>query len=233
MARALSQVYTIIRGSVGGLTYLANQFHQIVVRARTAPVQPGTVFQTAMKTAFSAAEALWSAASQATLDAWSDSAQTVIRTGPLGNYSVKNRQQFLSTLALASYLNTRFALSIPVSDDAPSTTGWLKISNFNLAPPGSAGTGFAVNVANDEDHEIIVYVNISPAFNATKNFYKGPWISSRATTFSVASQSSGTEDIINLIAGRVYFIKIRAISITAEHRISTAFIARGVAATTI
>ncbi len=206
MARALSQVYSIIRGSVGGVTYLANQFHQIVVRARTAPVQPGTTPQAQMRTAFSAAEAIWRLATTLQQAGWSLHALSVQYQGPLGKYTISGRLRALAVLSLASYLNTRFSKTITISPTPPLRTGWFLISNFNLVNLAAPGTGFTINITNDESEACVVLVNISPALNNTRNFWKGPWDDSLTQTFDIAASASGTQDITGLVAGAIALV---------------------------
>ncbi len=230
MAKALSQVYTIIRGSVGGVTYLANQFHQIVVRARTAPVQPGTTPQGQMRSAFSAAEAQWRLASAIQQSAWRFYAQSVQYPGPLGNYTITGRLRFLGTLALASYLNSRFAKTITVSPVPPTRSGWFLISNYSLEVIGAVGTGFALQLTNDEEDDAVVLINVSPPQNNTRNFWKGPWDDNLTQAVDVAASSSLTHDIDGLVDGATYFVKIRVIGDNVNHRFSTTLIEKRIAA---
>lgn len=224
MARALSQVYTIIRGSVGGLTYLANQFHQIVVRARTAPAQPGTVPQTMMKSAFTEAEALWRTASTALRNAWKLHANTVTYSGPLGPYTISGRLRFLGVFSLAAYLNSRFTAGITMTPSAPVLPGWLLLSKLKLTPRTTVGTGFTIEVTNPDLEGIIVLVNVSQVLPTTRNFWKGPWNDADTTTFEVAHSSSDTLEIGELEEGMRYFVQLRAIGDGVSHRISQAFI---------
>jgi hypothetical protein len=105
--RMLSQLATVARGSVGGVTFTANQHHAIVCRARVSPVNPMTQRQSQMRAAFGDAQSLYEALSAADKLAWQDYADTLTFEGPLGNYSVTGRSVCLGNLATALYLDDR------------------------------------------------------------------------------------------------------------------------------
>lgn len=233
MAKITSPVWSIIRGSIAGTTYLANQYGQIIARQRTAPVQPGSTYQTNMRAAFAAAEGLWRTASDTEREDWALYAKTVQHPGPHGPYTLDGRSQFLSTFSLAKYLNNRFGLSIPLSEEAPVGTGWLLVSGFTTQALAAPGTGFQLNLTNDDDHQITFHLRISGPQNDTRNFWKGPWSTSRSITKSIAASSSGSQDFTGLTVGKAYFVSCRAISESIEHRISEEFIVRAIAETTV
>lgn len=228
MARFLSTVYSGIRGSVGGLTYLANQYHQLIVRARTAPVQPNTPLQSAIKTAFSGAEAQWLALSIGERANWDLYAIQTPYTGPLGNYYVPGRIMATGILALRNFLNAVYAAALPVTNTAPITAGWWLLSNVHEVPPAGPGTGIGVSFGTPAGLTgTVVYYEISPAFNSTRLRYKGPWNTGQSDhTAVIPAGTTGIISILNLVAGNIYFLRIRAISALGPYKISRETIVR-------
>lgn len=229
----LSHVWSIARGSVGGITYTAGRNHQLIARQRTAPVQPNTNPQVQMRQAWAAAEALWRAATAIIRTQWALYADLVVYQGPLGSYTITGRNRFLATLALAIYMNDRFADTITETDAVPVTPGWFLVSRLKLTAPSAPGTGFAVGLTNDEVVDGVCLVNVSQVVPATRNFWKGPWDDSKTFTFDLAGGAASTEDIIGLVEGEKYFVRIRVIGDDADHRISESAIISGFAETTV
>jgi hypothetical protein len=235
MARALSPVYSIIRGSVAGLTYLSNQYHQIVVRARTAPVQPGTPLQSAIKTAFSGAESAWLNESDGIRTNWQLYADGTSYKGPIGDYTVPGRLMYTAVQGLRNFINSLYGAALPANSAAPTTPGWHTLSNVHSVPPGGVGTGIGVSFGTPLGLQATkVYYEISPAFNPTRNRYKGPWNTGQSNvTASIPAGTTGIISILNLVVGLVYFVRIRAITATGPYRISIETIVRCVAVTVV
>lgn len=235
MARFLSTVYSGIRGSVGGLTYLANQYHQLIVRARTAPVQPNTPLQSAIKTAFSGAEAQWLALSEAQRAAWDLYSIQTPYSGPLGNYVVTGRIMATAILSLRNFLNGVYAAALPLTNTAPATSGWLNLTNVHSVPPAGPGTGVGVSFGTPAGlQSVVVYYEISPAFENTRNRYKGPWNTSQSDhTAVIPPSTTGVISILNLLVDKVYFVRIRAIFATGPYKISRETIIRCTAVTVV
>lgn len=234
MARMLSQVATIIRGSVGGLTYLSNQYHQIVMRARTAPVQPVSIYRTAIKAAFAFAQGLWDGATQSDRDRWQTYAANTPYTGPLGQYSITGRQMFMASHALALYMNDIYSAGMATATTPPVVNGFLALGSITLNAPGAAGTGFNVSIVNILGNgDATALVEISPPFTQTRNQYKGPWLPAQSIIIPCTAGASGQADLVGLVSGSVYFLKIRLLRDLAPIRFSTTQIVRGIAATTV
>lgn len=187
MAYALSHIFSLQRGSVGGITYFANQFHQICMRQRTSPVQPNTAYQVGVRTAFDQAEALWDALSPAARDDWQFYANSCIYPGPAGPYTVPGRQLMIGTIALAAYANAINPGIFSMTTLAPVISGWYNPGPITVAGYGGLAQGIGIEVQNDTGREGIAVVDVSIGFNLTRNRYKGPWISSAKTVIAVAT----------------------------------------------
>src|SRR3989304_3521663 len=143
MARMLSQVATIMRGSVGGLTYSANQFHQITIRARTAPVQPGTNRQQEIRNSLSAASLRWKDVLDASERAkWDNYAPTCVYSGPMGTYVVPGRSLYIAGRGLMENIFTNYGGIGALSDAEPSQPGFYARSGIEVGGATATGTGF-------------------------------------------------------------------------------------------
>lgn len=229
----LSHVWSIARGSVGGITYTAGRNHQLIARQRTSPVQPNTTPQVQMRQAWAAAEALWRVATTITRQQWSLYADLVVYQGPLGSYTLTGRQRFLATLALAFYMNDRFGDTITATDAVPVTAGWFLVSRLKLLAPVAVGIGFSISLTNDEVVDGVVLVNVSQVLPDTRNFWKGPWDDSKTFTFDLIGGAASIHDILGLQDGKKYFVRIRVIGDNADHRISEPAIISGFAEETV
>ena len=230
MARALSQVYTIIRGSVGGLTYLANQFHQIVVRARTAPVNPSTQLQTVIRSSFAAASQAWKNMTQKQRDDWDTYARSAIFTGPLGDYTIPGRSIFMAGFTSASYLeNSSLVTNTPVLLP-PVQTGFAIIDNITVSDPaGPTETGFRLSIGNPGPQNVGIIANISLGFDPSRKFYKGPWDTNDTQGLDLTASTTGLIEFLELTAGLRYFFRLKGVEIEAPHRITSEFFGSAIA----
>src|SRR3989304_10392306 len=92
MAKFLSQVYTQIRGSVGGIPYLTTPAGAMIARARVIPVNAPSPFRTIVKSALIEAVSRWSALTVAGQAAWN--------TWALAHPPGDGRQQLIAGQAL-------------------------------------------------------------------------------------------------------------------------------------
>ena len=230
MARALSQVYTIIRGSVGGVTYLANQFHQIIVRARTAPVNPGTSQQTIIRSAFSAAAEAWKLATPQERSQWASYAQTCFFSGPLGDYTVPGRSIMMAGFTAATYLNeTGIIVNSPV-DSPPLVTGFANFGTIKTIPPVvPSSTGIQISIGNPGPRDLGVLVNLSLGFDPSRNFYKGPWDLTKLDGVSIQPTTTGAIEISGLITGQKYFFRLKGVEIDGPHRVTAEYFGSAIA----
>lgn len=231
MARIQSPVWNIARGSIAGTTYTANQYHQIIARARTAPVQPNTSFQSAIKSAFSDASTRWKALSSANRTLWESYSHTVVFSGPFGDYHVPGRQLHAGGVTLINYINNLGLGAITIDDNPPGQAGRLILGNvipaiFDLA----SNTGVAVSfLLSEEAVEYNVLVEISPGFNASRTRYKGPFLPASAQLDTNTGLLSVKISFSGLVEGQAYFMRLRAVQSDDPCRYSEAFIVRSIA----
>ncbi len=233
MARMRSIIASVIRGSVGGLTYTANQWHQIIVRSRTAPVQPNTGYQTMLRSAFTSAASLWTNyLTEEQRLGWHNYAQTCPYEGPLGVYYIPGRQMFIACRGTRTYLYDRglpFAVS---AFEPPTTPGWLSIGIGEPTAPTVPGTGFSIPISNWNTDIVFAYAYRSIGFQESRNRYKGPWITQTLRYAEITYPTPGIIEYLGLHEGSVYFAHIRAIAKSDPIRISQDFYVRAVASTT-
>lgn len=230
MARMLSLEAAIVRGSIGGRTYLANQYHQIVIRQRTSPVNPNTSFQTMIRAAFANSSVLWNGLTDEERTAWDDYAASLVYQGPLGPYSLPGRNVFLSNITFGYYLNYRTGLPPTLYTQAPELPGFCAITDIHTDVLSAPGIGFSLNCFNSDPDPLIVAAWRSRAFGPARMRFKGPFASHTLKTITVGPDSAGLIDFEGLTDGAVYFVTVRAMALTYGYRISTDSFVRAVSA---
>lgn len=235
MARMLGIHASSIRGSIGGNTFLANQFHQIVIRQRTAPVQPNTTVQSQVRSAFMAGVSGWENTTEANRSGWRTYAQTVTFQGPLGPYQPSGRD-----LGVGQYAATQYIIDVGgitplsgVSMSPPVKAGLLSIEGLQVVPLAAAGTGFGVQITNNNGEAVYLYGTRSLKQADARQFYKGPWDSASIQVSGIADSSTGVIEFDNLIEDGVYFARVRIISQEPPRRMATELIVRAVATETV
>lgn len=228
--RFLSQVYTIARGSVGGITYTANQFHGLIARARTSPVQPNTSAQTMIKSAFSFASQQWESLTDAARSLWDAYAATCLFSGPLGTYTIPGRQIFTGGLSLINYINASGLDIITVDTNPPLLAGRLTLGNVvagTFITPSE--TGIAVNFDLPGTFDYVVLGQHSIAFNPSRQRYKGPWLTGSGQVIDNTGPVAATMSWNGLVEDQIYFVRIRAVLENEPARYSEDYIVRCVA----
>lgn len=215
MARILSPVWSMIRGSVAGTTYLANQYHQIVARQRTAPVQPNTNRQTQLRSSFAAAAQAWKALTDAERLAWEQIAATVPFAGPLGTYYVTGRNLMLGATSLQRYIKLLYQPTLTVVNTAPIVAGRYALDSVESNDLAAPGTGFQIDINNFADRPVAWLADCSIAFNPSRIRYKGPYDSTVQQSELLAAASTGICTFDNLTVDQRYFWRIRAVVASA------------------
>jgi hypothetical protein len=226
MAKFLSQVYTIIRGSVGGITYTANASAQLIARARTSPVNPQTNNQTLIRSAFAQGSGFWKQLTQTVRDSWNAYAQTLEFQGPLGPYTVPGRNIFIAIASMVSYINQRYPGTLVFSTVPPTIGGFLDIGDVHVVATSSGETGFGISISNFSGEDAIVTMERSIGYNASRVSPPSKYDSS---TFVAEAANDGVSTVVefnDLTEGAIYFVKVRAITAAGAFRYSSQHVIR-------
>jgi hypothetical protein len=207
LAKLLSHVWSITRGSVAGITYTANQYAQIIARARTSPVQPHTDHQQEIKQLFSEGSTYWRDYDQAHRDGWDSYALTVTFPGPLGPYSVPGRQLFLAGWTRIRYCELRGAV-ISFDDTPPEKAGLISGLILSYAPLPAPGDGFRLTIENPNDEDVDALLQASAEYNPTRLRLKGPWKSDLVWAAKIIASGTATRDFAGMSVGNVRFVQV-------------------------
>lgn len=229
MAKFLSTVYSIIRGSVGGLTYTANQHSALVVRARVHPVNPDSSAQNRIRMAMATASQQWEGLTDIVRASWSDYAGTLTVPAIGGTRNPSGRETFIANLSLAWYLKSIGLIDVNPASTAPTTPGFLVISNLQTAAPSVVGIGFSMNFFNPNGETVLGFASRSFHQSNGRNFYRGPWVTGTNQVVEMTDAQSGVVDFLSLDENGVYFAKLRFISKAAPFRISAMAFQRAIA----
>lgn len=220
-----------IRGSVGGLTYSANQFAQIIMKNRIAPVQPNTTAQTLVRSCMNAASIAWEGLSPANRDLWDLYATTVSYQGAQGSYNITGRDIFIAGFSLQTMAYTMGVTGQVANTAPPVIGGKLVLAGIEPGTYVTPGTGIAANINNYATEAVSILINVSPAQNPTRMRYKGPWDNSKTVWVPAAATTSIVTEVSGLVAAKVYFMRIRAVPKTAPARVSSVAYLRLIAVT--
>jgi len=210
MAKIISPVWSIIRGSIGVTTYSANQYGQIIGKSKIASAQLPSARQTRVNVAFAQAALAWRNLSEANRTAWANYALTVPFTSATGSYTVSGRSLFIGTRSWILFLNAQFAAGIPIVDPPPNLAGRFAVNNVASAPRTVSGIGFLVVINNSTDRDITYQIDIAGPFTQSRNKWNGPWDASRSISGSVAAGSFLLASVDALTLGMFYFWRFRA-----------------------
>ena len=229
MARMRGIHADVMRGSIAGNTFTANQFHQIIVRQRTSPVNPNTNRQSQIRSAMSAASVTWLSLTDAVRADWNNYAQSLFYPNPLGPIQVPGRQVFLSNIGTAKYLLDRGELAGPIATTPPVIPGFLGIGDVTYGPLAAPGTGFELDIASPNAENTLGFAFRSFSFNPTRYRYKGPWLTETLDSVSITGPTDGVINFTGLSDSMIYFCAVRLISAVAPFRLSPLIYIRCVA----
>lgn len=235
MARILSHVWSVARGSVGGITYFPNQFHQIVARHRTTPTNPNTTQQQNIRMGFDTAQEQWELLTEAARSVWNWYAQNTSFLGPLGSYTISGRTMFIRSYATALYLDIRGHMTVtPPLDIPPTSLGLPTFGPCQCRPLVAPGIGFEVVGQQPNAEDTTLYAFLAGPFEPTRLRYKGPFITASLSSDNAAQGVAYNIPFTGLVDEKVYFVKLRAIvdNAAAAHKLSTSQIIRCVASET-
>lgn len=207
MAKIISPVWSIIRGSIAGTTYLTTPSGMIIGRQRTRPVNPLTKNQEFARGALAQAVNDWGGLTQPERTAWDAYA-----TG--SGLFATGRQAMVSGQQVFNYISAQGILPAGATQKkaAPDFAGKPNITAAQDAL--SAGTGVAVTVTNNSAMEIMVYGVISPMFEQTRNFWNGPWnVDNGIKILQIAGGANATmEFTTTMLTDKIYFVRVHAVS---------------------
>lgn len=236
MAKILSHVWSEVRGSVAGITYFPNQYHQIVARARTAPVNPNTYRQQQIRGAFDTAEEEWEGLSDLLRQLWAQYAFTCTFPGPLGDYKISGRLMYIRNRSTALYLDVRGKMANPIQTVNPLQAGFNALSHLDVTPLAAPGIGFEIHGTNPNAREQSIYSFRSVAFNPDRLRFKGPFLTETLDSAQAAAAAAYQFNFTGLVDGQVYFVVFRSITdslVPFGHRLSFKHVVRAVATETL
>jgi hypothetical protein len=228
----LSHVWSIARGSVGGITYTANQFGQLIARVKTSPVHPNTTRQGQVKQAFSGAAVAWKALSDQERIDWQSYADSLTYSNPLGPIDMPGRQTMMGNIGFMNYLLAREFVFTTQLFLAPVIPGFLTMDPLSVTAPGAPGTGFDINVGNFNASDIKVIFELSRRFDGSRNRFQGPWQTETLQELDVGAGQTGNLNFEVGADDQVFFVRIRAIVDDGPKQVSQEVILRAVVQTT-
>lgn len=213
MAKALSQVYTAIRGSVGGVTYTANSYHSIIARARVAPTNPRTGAQQAWRSAFAAAVGDWRSFEPTVQAGWSEYAHTLSGSGPTGSYDIPGRQAFIGARSFVRRAE-QTGLAVTGTDQAPAPGSGVYGDIFVSVTEAPGVITFTLDNFGTED--VLLYVQRSRGFSRSRNVFTGPYLPGQF--IEISAESSDDVTFSGLEAAR-YWLKLSGVTMTNGNRL--------------
>lgn len=220
MAKILSHVWSIARGSVGGITYMSGPHGQIIARQRTAPVDPSSLLQSQVRASWDNAVGVWLGLSAAEKTNWENYALTAIFMGATGNYTVTGRALFMAGRSVQEYIRLRGLAAPTMVTTGPATDGFLLPSGFDVTAPAGIGTGIGVHVTADPTDDTIAFINVSKAFNLTRNFWKGPYDPVLTAAVIIPAGTTVVTDFLPLPIGKRFHVRVKCVADDASPRVS-------------
>ena len=207
MAKIISPVWSIIRGSIAGTTYLTLPSGQIIARQRTRPTQPVSPWRTTIKNAFTESVADWASLTYLQqLDWQSWAAAHTGRSGRHEMIAAKTLLRYCSELPLPT------APVIIAWDTKPEFTVGPSFS-LTLAPPLlPLTTGINVAIKNTSPVAVYFMIEVSQGFGHQRNFWKGPWDVSKSVGKAAAAGATVNQDIVCGVVGDRVFVRVRGVT---------------------
>lgn len=226
MAKFVSTIFSSIRGSVAGTTYLTTPSGQIIGRQRTVPCNPQTSKQTEIRSQFASAIGAWEGLTDSVRSGW-DAYADSLGTGQTG------RQVFISNYTLGKYLALNSSGIVTLSTSAPTDPGVLAIENVSAITYVGPGTGVSISWEIPGADDCVAYVQISNAQSAARARFQGPFRSDNAEVAASAGSSATFQEFDGLTEDAVYFMRLRVLTADTPFRKSAEYIVRAVAETVV
>ena len=167
-----SAILTRGSGSIGGVVASHNAGGNYL-RARTTPTDPGTSFQTAVRTTLASLQNIWTATlTQAQRDAWTTYAFNTPLLNPFGE------PRTVTGLNMFTRVNVPgIQAGLPRIDDAPTDFNTGDVGLTSAAFSAAAGISISFDVTDEwvdeDDSGLLIYASRPQSIGV--NFFKGPW----------------------------------------------------------
>lgn len=189
--RFTSPIFTMARGSLGGITFLATATQSLVARARVSPTQPHTTYQNMLRNAFKQAVGWWESATGVVMSAWASYAANIWLSGPMGPYQPTGRQLMCGNISMQQYLISRGATFTAAAHDMTiGATAYFTAPTVTVLPPSSGHTGFKIHVVNNSSAIGVFWVEISASYGISRNYFKGPFMASTLLSADIAGAAN-------------------------------------------
>jgi hypothetical protein len=222
MAIVKSHLFSVMAGSVGGITYLRNRYGSIVARSRTTPTDPNTPDQQSQRSKLSAGVAAWKALTPAERLSWEHYAKFTPWFNSLGDeIRLTGFNMYLSVRLTAQNINPTMNTSL--LNTACCVPGLMIHPEVSFSGCSGGVAGFCVDLVNPHPTDNMrVGIQISPAQSTSVNFYVGPYDkSSYSSTASIPPGFGTSVCYKNLCAGMRYFLRIRCWNNTLKTIVSS------------
>jgi hypothetical protein len=217
-----SQVIASASGSVGGCTYSRNRFGQYM-RRRAMPVNPLTVFQTAVRQQFAVLAARWKdVLTDAEREAWTTYGVNTPVLDSLGFPIILTGLNWYIACNTARLLNPLVALNIV--DTAPGIFGKDTFSQVSVTASEATQIVSVAYVNTDgwagEVGGALAMYSSRP-FSPSVNFFKGPYRFGKYELGAVAPPASPDTFASPFVLTAGQNMGFRVLSVRADGRIST------------
>jgi hypothetical protein len=179
MALVISQSWTAISGSVGGITW-ARSSQGYYMRSRVTPVNPNTSYQQQIRSALTTLASRWGdTLSTAQRTAWNTYAGAITVINRLGQSVLLSGQQwFTACNSPRIQADAKIGTSLGIIDDGPTTLNRGDPGSLSITSLGAAA-GVVIGVAGsplwsaDDDAYALVFQG--KPVGAGRNFFAGPY----------------------------------------------------------
>lgn len=217
----MSPIFSELSGSIGGWTMTHSRYGSLIARARVKPVDVNSNHLEFGRTMFCGAVKGWQTLTEDQRQDWITYAQGTPWQNKLGQ-TVYLTGQAMYISVRCSVLDVMPHVDVTYFNVAPCTPGLFPTPYVTFDCCTGEVIGVKVTVQN-QDAELGMHcvVRISPAQNASRYYYKGPFI--KDDEIILTSISAGAEDTAEfcpLCEGR-YFFQIRCYELDNYNRVSS------------